>query len=371
MKSFLLIFYICISKFSFSQNLLVNGDFEDENICTEYHVNCSPDGWVATTDAYNNLFQIPGLAHRGQHCVTIAAGNSKKQFCRTYIRTQLLCHLRKGNKYNLQFYIRSKHNLLDSIGIYFTSYDFLFEKQVRYKIIPTVYLADAQLRPQPGDTNWQKVSVSFIASGTEVYLTLGNFSKRDITGLTYVPSENNFFVWIDDISLLPEDAHEIICKNWQATKEEIYGFHERHQFLDLYIKRHGGAPLEAPEMGKTAMQKIDSITLPDIFFEVNRSALSAKSLHVLDSLLGILNGSQIDSLVIEGHTDNTGTDEYNQKLSLERAMAVADYMNKILMLEKDAVVTRGWGGKKPVADNLTSAGRQRNRRVEIFIYIRE
>jgi outer membrane protein OmpA-like peptidoglycan-associated protein len=247
----------------------------------------------------------------------------------------------------------------------------LFEKQVRYKITPTLFLADAQLRPQSGDTNWQKVSMSFIASGTELYLTLGNFSKRDVTGPTDIPSENNFFVFIDDISLVPEDAHERICNNWQATKEEIYSFHERHQFLDLYIKRHAGSPRESPEVGKTTTQKIDSVILPDIFFEVNRSALSAKSFQVLDNLSGILKDSQIDSLVIEGHTDNTGTDEHNQKLSIERGVEVAQYMSKILLLKKGTVVTRGWGGQKPVADNQTAAGRQRNRRVEIFIYIRQ
>jgi len=350
---------------------LVNGNFEDENTCTEYHVNCSPEGWVTTSDAFNNFYKTPGFAHWGQHCVTISAGNSKKQFSRTYVRAQLLCHLRKGNKYKLEFYVRSRYDLLDSIGIYFTSYDFLFEKQVRYKITPTVFLADAQLRPQPGDTNWQKVSITFIASGSELYLTLGNFSKKDITSSTSITSENNFFVFFDDISLVPEEAREKICRSWQSTKEEIYSFHERHQFLDLYIKRHAGSPPESPEIGETTIQKIDSVVLPDIFFEVDRSTLSSKSFYVLDSLSRTLKGSQIDSLVIEGHTDNTGTDEHNQKLSVERGLAVADYINKILMLKKDAVVTRGWGGQKPVADNQTAAGRQRNRRVEIFIYIRQ
>src|SRR5436190_20536494 len=78
--------FILVSLSSFSQNLLVNGGFEDENICTEFHVNCAPEGWISTADTYNNFFKIPALAHRGQHCVAVEAGNSKKQFMRTYIR---------------------------------------------------------------------------------------------------------------------------------------------------------------------------------------------------------------------------------------------------------------------------------------------
>src|SRR5947208_16501349 len=86
-----------------SQNLLVNGGFEDENICTEYHVNCAPEGWISTGNTYNNFFKIPGIAHSGQHCVAIEAGNTRIRYMRTYIRTQLLCKLRKGNTYLLQF----------------------------------------------------------------------------------------------------------------------------------------------------------------------------------------------------------------------------------------------------------------------------
>lgn len=350
---------------------MVNGGFEDENICTEFHVNCSPEGWISTSDAYNNFFKIPELAHSGQHCVTVEAGNSKKQFKRTYIRSQLLCQLRKGQKYKIEFYIKSRHDILDSMGIYFTSYDFLFEKRTLHSIIPSVYITDATLHPEKGDTNWQKISIDYTATGTELYLTLGNFSKRDINGPTDIPLVNDFFVFFDDISLTAEDPNEKICDGWQSTKDEIYDFDARHQFLDIYIKRYINNPPDLPNIGKTILQTIDTFVLPDIFFEVNKSELNSKSFRTLDSLSGSLQNRQVDSLVVEGHTDSTGTIEYNQKLSSDRALAVADYIDKKTLPTRRLITTRGWGIAKPEADNRTAAGRRLNRRVEIFIYIRQ
>src|SRR5437773_4466641 len=371
MRIFVFILLLFCSHPGFSQNLVVNGGFEDENICTEFHVNCAPEGWISTADTYNNFFKIAGLAHRGNHCVAIEAGHSEKQFDRTYIRTQLLCQLRKDNKYRIEFYTKSKHNILDSVGIYLTANDFLFEKQLHYRITPSIYLANALLRPVKGDTNWQKVSLEYIASGTELYLTLGNFSRRDITGPTGIPLENHFFVFFDDISLTPADPNEKICSDWEKTRDEIYAFHARHQFLDLYVKTYIRRPPDPPDIGKTIIHSVDTLVIPDILFETDRSALSRNSHRLLDSLCHALLSKQIDSLVVEGHTDSTGDVAHNEKLSRNRAASVANYITKEVSLRQPLIITRGWASERPVADNRTAAGRQLNRRVELFIYIRQ
>lgn len=370
-RLFIFVFPFFIVHFSFSQSLLVNGGFEDENICTEFHVNCAPEGWISTADTYNNFFKIPWLAHSGQHCVAIEAGDSKKQFNRTYIRTQLLCRLRKGSKYKIEFYAKSKHDILDSVGIFFTPYDFLFEKQVRYKITPNIYIADVKMRPVKGDTTWQKISMEYTATGKELYLTLGNFSKRDVMGPTGIPRENHFFVFFDDISLRAEDPKEKICDSWKQTKDEIYAFDARHKFLEQFIRRYVNNPPSPPDIDRTVIHRVETLILPDILFEVDRAQLNGRSFHLLDSLCSALLDTHIDSLVIEGHTDNTGTIVHNEKLSQDRASAVADYIHEKLLLHQNLISARGWGSVKPVADNRTSEGRQLNRRVEIFIYIRQ
>ena len=369
-KLLLFFFYFFPAHFSFSQNLLVNGGFEDENTCTEFHINCSPEGWISTSDAFDNFYKDPTIAHQGQHCITIEAGNSKKVFRRSYVRTQLICQLRQGKKYRIEFYIKSKHDILDSIGIYFTAYDFLFEKQTLHGIVPSVYVVDAVRPPERRDTSWQKISIDYTASGAELYLTLGNFSKNDITGSTNIPLENNFFVFFDDISLTPEDPDEKICDGWQIAKEEIYDFDARHQFLDVYIKNHISRP-DPPKVNRTILYKIDTLTLPDIFFDVNQSVLNQKSFRLLDSLSASLQHHRVDSMIVEGFTDNTGNAAYNEKLSKERASSVATYLDQKLSLGKERIMARGYGDERPIADNATISGRQLNRRVELFIYIRQ
>ena len=129
-------------------------------------------------------------------------------------------------------------------------------------------------------------------------------------------------------------------------------------------------PPAPPVLEKTTIYKIDTLVLPDLFFETAKYDLSKSNNILLDSLCDILADKMIDSVVIEGHTDNVGTIDYNQNLSEERANLIADYLKQHLQPLR-RVVSRGWASDKPIADNRTPAGRQRNRRVEIFIYIRQ
>jgi outer membrane protein OmpA-like peptidoglycan-associated protein len=72
------------------------------------------------------------------------------------------------------------------------------------------------------------------------------------------------------------------------------------------------------------------------------------------------------NLAVEGHTDSTGTQEINMKLSDQRANAVRDFLIQE-GLSADTLTARGFGEDVPVADNSTAAGRQKNRRVEIIV----
>jgi outer membrane protein OmpA-like peptidoglycan-associated protein len=69
-------------------------------------------------------------------------------------------------------------------------------------------------------------------------------------------------------------------------------------------------------------------------------------------------------LTIEGHTDSTGSSDYNQKLSLQRADAVKAYL-VAAGIEAGFLQTKGFGSAKPVADNASELGRAQNRRVEL------
>ena len=71
-------------------------------------------------------------------------------------------------------------------------------------------------------------------------------------------------------------------------------------------------------------------------------------------------------IAVEGHTDSVGGDEYNMKLSDNRAAAVRDFL-VAQGVPPSAVSSQGFGKTMPVADNATAAGRQQNRRVELVV----
>ena len=103
-----------------------------------------------------------------------------------------------------------------------------------------------------------------------------------------------------------------------------------------------------------------------ILFDINSFALKNEARENLRSMAEILNKYPDTELLIEGHTDNTGTAEYNQKLSEQRAGSVADFL-KSVDVKGSRMSLVGHGLTMPIADNSTVDGRTQNRRVEIAI----
>ena len=373
LRILILFFFLPAANAAYTQYLVANGDFEEENICTEYRVNCAPEGWISTSNGFSNYIKDPKSAFNGTHYMAIDAGSTTFGFRRTYICSQLLCRLRKGNLYKIELHIKSRHPILDSVGIYFTSYDFLFERGVPYKITPGIYLAEARPKLKSGDTTWQKVTVQYKATGQESFLTIGNFSKRPIPGSTGIPMENRFYFFIDGVSFVPVNPNEKICPDWLKAKEEIYSRNERHEFLEQMVRYYQSRNMkpDTPALSITTLPKIDTVVLPDIFFATGKSNLQQVSHTLLDSLVTRLTGRSIDSLVIEGNTDNTGSISLNTALSAARAAEVKRYLLPRIGVSDSLVIVRGNASNKNIASNSTAAGRQKNRRVDLFLYLRE
>jgi len=104
----------------------------------------------------------------------------------------------------------------------------------------------------------------------------------------------------------------------------------------------------------------------DVLFPLNSSYLTDQAKTEIDKLVNLMDDYPSASLIVEGHTDATGTEEYNQWLSEKRAESVKRYaVEKGLDARK--IQTKGYGQSKPVAPNNTKEGRQKNRRVEVTI----
>lgn len=104
----------------------------------------------------------------------------------------------------------------------------------------------------------------------------------------------------------------------------------------------------------------------DVLFPLNSSYLNAKAKAELDKLIKLLADYPRAQLAVAGHTDATGTAEYNQGLSEKRAVSVKDYLVS-QGIASSRLTTNGYGQTKPIAPNNTLEGRQKNRRVEITI----
>jgi outer membrane protein OmpA-like peptidoglycan-associated protein len=104
-----------------------------------------------------------------------------------------------------------------------------------------------------------------------------------------------------------------------------------------------------------------------ILFDVDKAALKETSKHELAKLAVILNKYDDTNILLEGHTDSTGSDEYNLDLSRLRAQSVA---NQLAMdsVNPSRFTIMGYGESQPIADNATQEGRALNRRVEVAIY---
>lgn len=108
------------------------------------------------------------------------------------------------------------------------------------------------------------------------------------------------------------------------------------------------------------------LTLGEVLFDFDSARLKAYTLRIMDRLAAFLSQHQRYVLTVEGHTDSTGSADYNMRLSRERAQSVADALIK-REIDPDRIATRGYGESRPIASNETSSGRRQNRRVEVVI----
>jgi OOP family OmpA-OmpF porin len=102
-------------------------------------------------------------------------------------------------------------------------------------------------------------------------------------------------------------------------------------------------------------------------FETGKADLKSESHALLDEVAKMLKDNpQVEVISVEGHTDSTGSADFNRKLSQQRAESVAKYLAS-KGVKAARMEPKGWGPDKPIADNATDEGKEANRRVEFNI----
>ncbi len=149
-------------------------------------------------------------------------------------------------------------------------------------------------------------------------------------------SKNNYYPVSDNIDLTTENDNIKIHKNFTLIK------------IDEIIE------------GKA------SIELHNVFFDFDKYNLKPTSFPELNRLAEFIKSHNNVIVEISGHTDNLGSESYNKKLSKNRAISVKNYLIEQGCNPKQ-LIAKGYGDNKPVADNSTDQGRQKNRRVEFKV----
>lgn len=225
------------------------------------------------------------------------------------------------------------------------------------------------------NTNWQAYTLTFEPSQTHYYFELEAFYKTP----TLLPYNGN---------LLIDNAGEIIeipCPDEEQVNDLVQEDppieNEKTDPKQPEPRIEKQEELEKPkevvvnnELKKKIIKELDRKTIKEgqtikiekLYFKADSSRIEANSFEVLDEIYEFLNEHKDVTVEIGGHTNGQPPHEFCDKLSQERAQAVANYLIE-QGINEDRLQVKGYGKRKPIATNKTLEGRRRNQRVEIKI----
>ncbi len=358
--AFLWMFLICHSCWVFGQNLVQNPSFESYLNCPVTLGNLEKDiiDWqcptLGSTDYFNGCSEAMGTPKNfnGEQNADFGVGYVgfymyAPDDYREYVQAKLTSTLIKGETYTVSFYVSLAERsdfAVKEFGIRFSEFPVAVDTR---KVLSNLHWSQLE-----GDTStaleigyskfysdekdWILITDEFVANGTENYMVIGNFkdnrrtqkfqTKRNITKGSYY--------YLDMVSV-----------------------HKQKDALDYVSKEKGkDYELEAVHVFK------------DVLFHFNKATLKKTVQQELDEVFSYLTANPSVQIKISGHTDDVGSEVFNQKLSLNRAKSVATFLSTKGVSE-DRIRYEGFGSAKPVSTNKTKAGRLLNRRVE-FVLIR-
>jgi OmpA-OmpF porin, OOP family len=105
----------------------------------------------------------------------------------------------------------------------------------------------------------------------------------------------------------------------------------------------------------------------NVLFNFNESVLKKEAKEILNTLAKEISASDITEIIVQGYTDNIGTEDFNKKLSQDRATSVKNYLSQRLSDKRYKIVAEGLGENNPLFTNETKEGQEKNRRVEVLL----
>ena len=281
---------------------------------------------------FGKVKSYEGSAHAG---ITVYGCDKGKPHCKEYLQVLLTEPLVPGQRYGFSCMLAhlQKSVFVRNIELAFSEHEIDEPTHEEIEVTPVIVLD----RWIPSDGKWYRWTGHFVADKPSSYLIIGNFS-RDNESQVKMPWRSDLrygYYYVDDVRLFKIPP---IIKVKPAESP-----------LENFIPAEGGV-----------------VNLSRIYFEHDRTDFMPQALVQLKQLLDFLNRYPDIKVEIRGHTDNVGTDDYNQNLSERRSAAVVRWLvNK--GIAKQRLVSIGFGSKAPVSTNATSLGRSQNRRVEVKV----
>lgn len=338
---------LCLGR-AMSQNLVENPSFEAFLECPDHLGNFGEDlkYWSVptqgTTDYFNSCSLSMGVPVNFMGEQTAKFGEAYLGFYmyapedyREYIQGELKEPLKKGVVYTLSFYI----SLAENSDHVVRDFDVLFStkpigikikkgltKWQLSKIEDNIFTAVEILGNDfiTDDNAWTKISTTFLATGGEKFITIGNFKNNASTRRQRLVKEKNV-----------NGAYYFLDMVYVGEGMQTYTLDEPHIFENVHFN------FDEFHLGEKGEQEI---------MRVYNYLQSDSSLNI----------------VINGYTDNLGTSSYNMDLSVKRAMSVANRLIQ-LGLAGQRIAYNGFGAAQPLVNNEDEEGRARNRRVEFII----
>ncbi len=350
MKSVLLVGILLLSVKVWSQELIVNGGFEVLDSCPNTLGDFYPTGWFGThgtrttpdlfstcseDDEYSNpkSYIINVVPFEGDAFAGFVGYNTYDHY-REYISTRLKEPLEEGKTYLFSISLSQPKMALyylNELGVVFTKDSAKPEDLLMEMVVP------ADIKIKSGEflklnDVWKTIKVKYTAKGGEKYLHLGCF--------------------LDETDLLYRKYSDRLA------------FSKKTGYKDAYYIMDNLSLIPLKEAAKIKPTK--TLVFENINFDTGDFSSSEEEFDQFSDLIDYLKSNPDVSVVIEGHTDDVGSNEDNKVLSAERALFVKSFFEYQQVTNK--ISTIGYGEERPMVANDSSTNRARNRRVVVHLF---
>lgn len=348
-----------------AQNLVLNPDFEETANCayylgqfanecthwstptqgtTDLHNACAPESEVGVPrNTFGKQEAFSGKNYAGFY--------ARQRAYREYAQGRLSEPLKAGERYRVTFYLSlaliSEYAVKD-LGMIFTpekvwtAHNLLLDDSTlkKYGHGDATHI-ELHGTPFFDKNHWTKVETTFMAKGGETFFCIGNFNSEAKTVYTPV---------------------------MQGKQEIVYYYLDKVSVEPLWQENPGSAnaPAEITATPIPSYADDQPYILQHVLFDFDSIVIDGPARDELLSLSLFLSENPTKTILIEGHTDNIGSEAYNLDISHKRASAVADFLI-VAGLDPDRITTTGLGYVQPIATNDTEEGRAKNRRVAFII----